>query len=1609
VLVAGPDIGDIYLETHADTKGLAAEVRRAASVAGRDFGKTFSKNAGVGLSGLGDQIRDTSGVKRAGKRAAEEFREALIDGVNRSSLDFDLNIAESINSGDWSSLFKNLDDVDAQTARIEQRLTTLGKQGGFSKLGVTAGDAKKQLAAYTAEAQRAAKASEEIRTKGVRAMSQYKDATGDTRDAMKNLSSEVRKLSKTKAGGQLGADLRKLSDDTKGLENEFVALGRRHRDSLTGMTRDSKSYASQLRTNAAEVKAFGARIADLSKTSKTIKTKVELDTPAPGAVAAEGAALGKIFSSAFNRSTSKGASGDSFFKPLQSEWNQFLYAFPAEVTLLLRYFALIGSELGSIGSGVGASLTALIGSLGSAIVGLGAAAASTFPAMVYSIGLAVASFKEFEKSFPATTAAISRLKAAFSDVDVPAFAAQWEGSVRKFANTLATSLETDKIATNLGKVAAQVTNAFTGVISSPAWTGFVGAMETTIPAALGAVGVGFANLSSAILPFLTAAAPLAQSLGEQFQAWSAGLSATANSAAGLTSMKNFLAEAGTSLSNVIDLVTGLGGALGATFSAGWASGNRMLQTLASLAQQWSDWSSSLMGQNALTAWFEQGEQIFNALIPLLGSVGQLFAQIVTPNTIAQTVNFMNQLSLMMPLIGQILGALSNLDLLGNIATLANSVLGALQPILPALSQIASTVGTAFGQLATSIGPVLTQAFSALAPVFNQLAGMIGPLIGALAPVFASLGTVVVQLATTIGQALGPVLAALGPVIQQLAPVFAQLAGTLGGVLVSAIQAFAPVLAQLLPVIAQLAATIGSALMPIIAALAPVFAQLAPVIGQIVTMLATTLAPIITALAPLIAQLVPIIGLLAQAFMPVVQTVLQVVAQLAGALMPVIQALIPIIMQLAPAIVQLFIAFNPVLRVITLLLPVVMPLIQLLAQLVTWILKLIAPLAPLINYVVTLIAQFIGFKGAIGAVGRFFSSVLIPAFTKVIGVFKSFGQGLSAAARFVAQFVSKGVALFGKFVTTVATKITGFISRFVSAFSGGFGRVVTAVGNFVSRVINAIARFVSNMSAKISSGINAVVRFFSGLPGKVVNAVTSLIGRMNSFWTGLFTKMGGAISRGISKVVGWFRDIPGKVVNALAGAGTLLLGVGEDIINGLWNGMKNIFGSITGWLGDKMASLPGPVKKVLGIHSPSKVFQELGRNIMQGLAVGILEDADDVVKAVTSVSKDVVAAQNKLVKEEADRIIEARKKQNDRIRASNKKNKNYLPTISRTEATKIATANTKALRTMVTKAYDTVIKEQSKRSKKISIGTLLTKADKGAGALNTYVKNQGATLRDLATARSTAATRLEAANKKLSDAIKVRDEFAASIRDAALQFASATSAAQTFGSKEFTASDVTSKMNEQLKKLKAFKANIDTLTKQGLNKTTLRQITEAGVEGGSQLASALVAGGKSAVNQTNTLQSKINTAAKGLGTSTSKTFYQAGVDSAKALAEGIGSQTKAITTAMNKLVTRLVNQVKKKLQIHSPSKLLMNEVGKPMGQGIVAGLERQRPVIDGLLSSIAATPAAASRANGTSSQSVAAVGRPNVTFAEGAIQVTPVVADPELVASTVLDRVVLALQ
>ena len=122
---------------------------------------------------------------------------------------------------------------------------------------------------------------------------------------------------------------------------------------------------------------------------------------------------------------------------------------------------------------------------------------------------------------------------------------------------------------------------------------------------------------------------------------------------------------------------------------------------------------------------------------------------------------------------------------------------------------------------------------------------------------------------------------------------------------------------------------------------------------------------------------------------------------------------------------------------------------------------------------------------------------------------------------------------------------------------------------------------------------------------------------------------------------------------------------------------------------------------------------------------------------------------------------------------------------------------------------------------------------------------------------------------------------------------------------------------------------------GLDDATYKKLLSQGLAG-QDFASQLLATGKTGVDQINQLDAELFKTAGGIATDASTALYQAGVNAAQGLVDGLTAKKADLDRAMTALADTIVNRIKNRLGIRSPSKVF-GEVGKNAAQGLAQGL------------------------------------------------------------------------
>ena len=206
---------------------------------------------------------------------------------------------------------------------------------------------------------------------------------------------------------------------------------------------------------------------------------------------------------------------------------------------------------------------------------------------------------------------------------------------------------------------------------------------------------------------------------------------------------------------------------------------------------------------------------------------------------------------------------------------------------------------------------------------------------------------------------------------------------------------------------------------------------------------------------------------------------------------------------------------------------------------------------------------------------------------------------------IAQWLMN-TALLANPIGLVVAAIAGLIVWLVYLWNtnDGFRDAVISAWNKILEVGKNVWNWISNFfTVSIPNAINTAINFFSQLPTKIGTFLSNSITKMSQFVRDLGSKGLEAAKNLISNITSGLSGLPSKMFE-----------IGKNIIQGMINGVKNMASKVVDSVKGVVNNAISGAKKLLGIHSPSRVFMEIGEYTSEGMAIGIEQNEDMVQKA-----------------------------------------------------------------------------------------------------------------------------------------------------------------------------------------------------------------------------------------------------------------------------------------------------------------------------------------------------------------------------------------------------------
>ena len=214
-------------------------------------------------------------------------------------------------------------------------------------------------------------------------------------------------------------------------------------------------------------------------------------------------------------------------------------------------------------------------------------------------------------------------------------------------------------------------------------------------------------------------------------------------------------------------------------------------------------------------------------------------------------------------------------------------------------------------------------------------------------------------------------------------------------------------------------------------------------------------------------------------------------------------------------------------------------------------------------------------------------------------------------------------LIGDLVTWLSdtTNIETFVNGIVSLTS----QIATQMSEILPVLLPAIVRIIGTVANTLMSpdNIKTLVGAVLQIAGAIFVALVNCVPELIEFVIGVFknikgyvTQFGGDFLKNATK---WISDVIIKVaqfsksiVDKVRNLPSELLNIGKNLVTGLWNGISDKLSWVTNKIKNMGSSITSAIKKVFGIHSPSKVWrQQIGQNLGLSIGLGFSDVMNDV--------------------------------------------------------------------------------------------------------------------------------------------------------------------------------------------------------------------------------------------------------------------------------------------------------------------------------------------------------------------------------------------------------------
>lgn len=200
------------------------------------------------------------------------------------------------------------------------------------------------------------------------------------------------------------------------------------------------------------------------------------------------------------------------------------------------------------------------------------------------------------------------------------------------------------------------------------------------------------------------------------------------------------------------------------------------------------------------------------------------------------------------------------------------------------------------------------------------------------------------------------------------------------------------------------------------------------------------------------------------------------------------------------------------------------------------------------------------------------------------------------------------------------------SNVTTAFENARTTLSNTGSQIKSNLSSTWSNVYSNAQSAWSNVYSAISNAFSNARTSVLNTASNMRSNLSSAFSGIVSNANTAWSNLRTNTLNYFSNLRTNVLNAWNNLRTNMNNiqwnnVGHNLVAGLNNGVAGAWGGFMSNVSTMVNNLISRIKSLFGIHSPSKVFAEIGEFLDAGLVQGI----EDGERGLLTTAKNVATA------------------------------------------------------------------------------------------------------------------------------------------------------------------------------------------------------------------------------------------------------------------------------------------------------------------------------------------------------------------------------------------------